>query len=175
MQTTFTLRKLAAAALPLLLSGQVMAAPPPNGAEAFVDVSARVIAPLQIQGTRELAFGTIVGGGYSGTLQVDYNSGVSSTGGVQTINQVPVTPTAAEFTVAGEPGYSYSVSLPADAIVLEPNGQTMTIDGFATDSTSRQIANNGGDVFHVGGVLNVPSNVAPGAYTGTFVVGVNYN
>lgn len=175
MQKKIAMCKLVAAVLPLLLSGQVMALPA-NGVEALIDVSARVIAPLQIQNTGGLSFGTIVGGGNGGTLGVNLDNTVHVTGGVQTINQGAVTsPMAAVFSVTGEPSYAYSVSLPNSSTVENQFGHQLTVGNFTILTAFRYLSMNGDDSFFVGGVLVVPSNVATGAYTGSFTVGVNYN
>lgn len=177
MQTIFTLRKLAVAALPLLMSGQVVALPP-TGAEATVNTTARVIAPLQIQNTVGLSFGTIVAGDQDGIVYIDSTDGSVITENVQMINQGGNSPARANFQVSGEPNMVYLINLPPRPINLSsPSGGSLVLNDLFHESSGgiRTLSSEGADEFKLGAILLVAANSNSGSYTANFTVEVNYN
>ncbi|HUS02304.1 MAG TPA: DUF4402 domain-containing protein [Chitinophagaceae bacterium] len=84
---------------------------------------------------------------------------------------------AASFKIISN-SYAYSVTLPANDILLTKNGSadTMIIDSFNITST-HATSNSGGEIFTVGAVLTVNAFQAEGNYTAAspVAVTVNYN
>jgi hypothetical protein len=98
-------------------------------------------------------------------------SGVTQFNGSGAIATAP-----AEFTISGENGYGYQITLPANNTVVlnDGNGHTMDITGFThnalgTFSTSPE-------TFQVGATLNVGAAQVSGTYVSpAFNVTVAYN
>lgn len=146
--------------------------------------TATVIRPITISNsTVDLAFGNIVPSGVAGTLQVSAAAVavVTPGGGITQPVATPGTRTAASFTVGGEGGFTYAITLPGVAqTITGPAAATMTVTGFAsspnaTGTLSNAIGAAGSETLYVGGTLNVGINQAAGNYTGTFSVTVAYN
>src|SRR5512133_7024 len=83
---------------------------------------------------------------------------------------------AAVFTVTGTTGATYSITLPASAIISF-GAIAMTVNSFTSTPTPTGTLAGGTETLRVGATLNVNGGQAPGLYTsGTpFVVTVNYN
>jgi hypothetical protein len=86
-------------------------------------------------------------------------------------------------TVNGEIGLSFGVTLPT-ATTLSNGSESMALDTFTistdvdSDPLNRLLEDVGGigsNGFGVGATLHVGADQAPGLYTGTFVVSVQYN
>lgn len=89
------------------------------------------------------------------------------------------TVSAAQFTVTGEPGYTYAITLPADFTLYESGvgPAFMLINAFSsTPSVSGNIS-GGTETVLVGATLNVSGSQTAGSYINTngFLVTVNYN
>ena len=82
------------------------------------------------------------------------------------------TVTAAEFTVTGLSDATYSITFPNSTTITNA-GNTMTIDNYTENATN--ILTGGSETFKVGATLNVNADQAAGAYTGNFIVTVDYN
>ncbi len=131
----------------------------------------RIAAPISISAGASMDFGTMTPTGTAGTVTV-------TPAGVRTSVNVDLfggTPAAASFSVTGEPGQAYFITLPSSA-TLSSGGDTMTIDTFTDDAGASPVLGIGGsDTFNVGATLNVGATQAAGTYSGTFSVTVNYN
>ncbi|MGE5708096.1 MAG: DUF4402 domain-containing protein [Bacteroidota bacterium] len=80
---------------------------------------------------------------------------------------------AASFLVTGKKNQPFVITLPS-TVTLSNGSQTMTVSNLtSTPSGSGFFPYNGFDL-KVGGRLNVNGNQAPGAYSGTLDVTVNY-
>lgn len=140
--------------------------------DATFEASATILEALAITKNVDLAFARIVpDAGTAGTVVV-------STGGVRTCAPVLTcsgTVAAADFTVVGADGASYSVTLPS-AANISSGGNNMLVQDFTTSLVGGNGTLTGGTSnFQVGGTLNVAAAQPSGAYTGTFTVTVNYN
>lgn len=117
-----------------------------------------------------LAFGDAVPTGVAGTITI-------ATGGGRTAVDIDLmggTISAAGFTVGGESGTNYTITLPASA-TLSGAGLDMTVDTFTDDSSGMSLCGCPFDDFNVGATLHVGASQAPGVYSGTFSVTAEYN
>ena len=131
-------------------------------------------AEIAIINNSPLAFGSFAAGS-GGTVTVS-PSGVCSVGGDVII--VIANCAAAEFTVTGDPNFTYFIDLPADNFVtLIGPGSDMSITQFISNPTGAngQLSAGGSQNLTVGGTLNVGNNQAPGSYSGNFTIIVDYN
>jgi hypothetical protein len=152
-------------------------------ASTFVPVQgrARVITPITLSNTdaQALDFGVIARGTIDATVIVAASAAPSvnvATGDAVIVSVASVPQTAAKFTVGGESGKSYAISIPNTASI-NSGSNSLSITNFtcskgATPTISSTTADN---VFYVGGTLSVPSAAVAASYTGTFNVTVNYN
>ncbi len=141
-----------------------------------------IFRPIVLSKNTDLSFGTVVrpitG---SGTITVDPATGDRTVDGAAAgINPGSGGAAArATFTVGGEGGQAFSISVPPDVTMTRSGGaETMvaTLNPTATTGAlSNSLGNNGSATFGVGGVLAVTSATTSGAYSGSFVVTVQYN
>lgn len=163
----------------LVLAGAAVSV---NGyaASATANGTATVIQPVAIAKNVDLDFGAIASPSSAGTVVVAASSSGtrSVTNGVVLVNTD--TGSAAKFTVTGESGTSYTLTLPSAAATIThtvDNTKTMTIDTW----TSSLAALDGGslasgtEVVYVGGTLNMGAAQTAGSYSGSFSVSVEYN
>lgn len=80
---------------------------------------------------------------------------------------------ADSFTVTGNTGQSFSVTLPASATISNGNN-SMTVSNFTSSCSVSCVLSNFTHTFKVGGTLTVPANAAIGEYTGTYSVSITY-
>lgn len=140
--------------------------------------TAEVITPISLTNTTPLLFGSIVPTGAPGTVTIDANTGARSASNVDVL---PVTGApsrsigTANFNVAGEPGFSYTIGLPT-SINIASGGDSMTVDMFTNKAVNLGTLSVGGaDSFSVGARLNVGATQPPGTYAGTFNATVTYD
>lgn len=135
-----------------------------------------VQAQITIVNTGGLSFGSFVAGS-GGTIAVATNGGRSKTGGVMLVAQGGSS-TAAQFTVSGTAAATYVITLPSDATVAlsDGNGHSMAVNSFVSyPSATGTLSGAGTQILSVGATLTVGNAQAPGSYTGSFPVTVNYN
>ena len=122
-----------------------------------------------------LSFGSFVAGA-GGTIAVATGGGRSKTGAVILVAQGGGG-TAAQFTVSGTATATYAITLPSDGTVLLSNGsRTMAVNSFVSyPSATGTLSGGGAQILSVGATLTVGNAQAPGSYTGSFPVTVNYN
>lgn len=164
---------LAIAVVMLAFAGTVQA----QTATATSNAAAVIIAPLSITNTSGLHFGTIMRSGALGTVSIA-TDGVRTSGGGVTLSALAPVHSVATFDVEGESGNDVIITLPASTTIT--NGAvTMTVDNFVSNPVAgpaNPVTLTGvATVLRVGATLNVAAGQASGAYTGTFVVTVNYN
>lgn len=143
---------------------------------ATASTSATIIAPISIVKDVDMDFGNVaVSPTLSGTVVLSPNSSRVQTGGV-TLPVTTGTVSAAQFTVNGESGTTYSISLPA-SVVLSNGANTMNVNSFTSTPTPTGTLTGGTEVILVGATLNVAAAQAAGLYTNPsdLVVTVNYN
>lgn len=150
-----------------------------------VAASTTIFRPITLTKTSDLKFGTIVrpaSGADTVTVAAADGARTLSTGNAVALTSgVHVAPTRAAFTVNGEGGQAFSISIPSTfnmtrtggaetlAITLTATATSGTLSGTLGDSSS------GSATFGVGGAMPVSSTTASGAYTGSFVTTVAYN
>lgn len=137
---------------------------------------ARVITPISIEntGAQGLDFGVIALGALESTVVVSAEATVPvnvSSGDAVVISSTPQK--AAKFTVSGESGQSYSITLPATATLVS-GLYSLTVSNFTcSNGAGGNIGTN--DLFYVGGELTIPAGATPAVYQGTFSITVAYN
>ncbi len=146
-------------------------------ASATATSSATIIQPITASSSANLAFGTIVKptGATVGTVSID------PTGGRTLTNVIGVSSggagTAASFSVVGEGGQAYSVSVPPNfSLVSGSSTLTVTTSNNAAvgANLSNTIGSPGSATFGVGGSFSLNSATASGNYTGTIQVIASY-
>jgi hypothetical protein len=179
-------RLLATTALSLgaaALSGSAFAANPDSDTAT---ATANVVVPISITKTSDLDFGRFAAGTAGGTVRVD-NSGarLAATGGV-ILTAAGSTPTAAVFDVTGDNNATYSIDAATgtDTALDDGNSHTMALalTGNLTGAANTAaipatgtLDGTGAQSIHIGGTLTVGATQAPGTYTGTITVTVDYN
>lgn len=162
--------------LRLAVVGAVAAASFATSAQAATTATgtatAEVLSSLTVTATADLQFGQIAAN-TGGTVTVNADSTVASSGALISTG----TRSPAAFDVVGSPNAMVVVSLPASPVDLTRSGgtETMSLGGFNTNPNGAfQLDASGNGAFNVGGTLSVASGQVPGAYSGTFVVSVEY-
>jgi hypothetical protein len=139
--------------------------------------SATVVTPISITKTADMNFGNIsVQSATGGTVVLSPASLRTPTGGV-TLPATAGTVTAASFTINGQDGYTYAVTLPTTDVTLS-NGAagTMVANDFTSDPATTGILTGGTQILNVGATLNIAAAQADGDYISpAFDVTVNYN
>lgn len=156
-----------------------------NVANKTVSVTgkARIITPITLAntGAQSLDFGVIARGTTESTVVVAANAAPSIN--VATGDAVVLTSaaqTAAKFTVGGESGKTYAITIPSTTQTIISGANSLNITNFTCSNltapaTSGTATIGVGDVFYVGGTLTIPVAAVAASYTGTFSVTVNYN
>ena len=141
---------------------------------ASADASARIVSPLQITKTADLAFGNIAAGPSAGTVDMDINDVRTSTGGVTLIAAGNVS-NAAAFDIIGYPDATFTISMPS-SILISFGANDMAVDNFVSSLGATSALDAQGEAaLKVGATLNVDANQPVGLYTGAFDVTVAYN
>ena len=135
--------------------------PKSTATNATAEASATMLTPLKLVKTQDLNFGKIASSNEQGTAVLTTESVISRTGGVAILDGI--TPTAAQFTVTGEEGQTYSMSAPA-SIELTSGSTNLTLAlVYDKEKTGNTLA-SGTSVISVGGTLTVPANTVAGEY-----------
>ncbi|HPE34349.1 MAG TPA: DUF4402 domain-containing protein [Bacteroidales bacterium] len=152
----------------MTIAVQNVSAQDPQSATA--DAAANIITPMTIQKIVDLNFGNIASPAQAGTVVLGTDNSRTPTNVI--LPSVTGTVTAAEFTVTGLSDATYSITFPNSTTITNA-GNTMTIDNYTENATN--ILTGGSETFKVGATLNVNADQAAGAYTGNFIVTVDYN
>lgn len=123
--------------------------------------------------TSNLAFGKFVAD-TGGTITIGTQGQRSRTGGVMLLGGGAVTAAAFSLTESGT-GTALkftTISLP-DTATMSSGANTMTLSGFVSDPANT-VLGTGRTTVQVGATLTVAPNQAPGNYSGSFTVTVNY-
>lgn len=145
-------------------------------ADAVSSAEATVVAPIAISNTAPLSFGKFSAG--SGGTVVLSPAGVrSSPGGVVLLAGSPGN--AATFNVTGDSNAGYAITLPAGSAVLtheSDSARTMSMGAWISEpSGTGRIPGTGPQAVTVGATLTVGEAQAPGRYSGSFNLSVEYN
>ena len=142
-----------------------------------VQGKARIITPITLAntGSQALDFGVIARGTTDATIVLSADAAPSRnvlTGDAVILTSAPQT--AAKFTVGGETGKTYAITIPSTTQTIISGANTLNINVFTcSNGATGTIGTN--DIFYVGGTLAVPAAAVAASYTGTFNVTVNYN
>jgi hypothetical protein len=144
------------------------------GAVLACTCAAAGAVPFRIATQQGLAFGSFAAG-TGGSVTVSPGGARSRSGGVALLSADAGH--AAIFNVTGNNNTTYTITLPAQAVLTEATGHTMTISSFTSspsDSTaSSGLLIGGSQLLYVGGTLSVGASQATGSYSGSFSVIVN--
>ena len=148
-------------------------------ATAQADAHATIVTPITIVKVNDLEFGNIAVGASSGSVDLDPNGGARTPSGGVTLPAVPGTVNPASFTVSGQAGYIYGITLPSTITIASgANSMTITnINSYPTVAAGGQLGSGGTETLFVGGTLGVAASQAAGTYStaATFPVTVVYN
>lgn len=146
---------------------------------ANAPTTATIVTPLAISKTVDMSFGNIAVNATAGTVVLSTANARTVTGGI-TLPGTTGTVAAAQFSVTGQNGYTYSITLPSSALTLTRTSgtETMSVDNFTNNiGATGTLSASGAQTIIVGATLNVGSSQAAGEYKNTtgFPVTVNYN
>ncbi|MCX6249150.1 MAG: DUF4402 domain-containing protein [Bacteroidetes bacterium] len=149
-----------------------------TGASTTASATATIVAPITITEILNMDFGLLAVNATLGTVELTPAASPVRTpaGGVTLITGGTIT--AAEFTVTGVAGYTYTITLPSTSTNILNGANFMWVDTWMDDKISHQgTLASGTDNFYVGGTLHVHASQAAGIYTSAtpFTVTVNYN
>ena len=152
---------------------------------ASADAMADIVTPINLTLEEDLNFANVaVQASVAGTVVLTPMAAPATrtaTAGCTLPVVTGTTPTAAEFTVAGEANYTYVITLPASCIITNQTGlggETMTVNTFTSSPSGTGTLNGSGlQILYVGATLNVSAGQVPGHYESEtpFDVTVNYN
>jgi len=142
-----------------------------------------VVRPLSFVIDDGLDFGNIIRGTTAGTVTVAPNGTRTATGGAILANGGGHKP--ASFAGMGTNNQRVDISLGANSIMVTGPGAPMRVHTFVVGSTPTAVLttaplrfriNSATGVFSfpIGATLDVGANQAPGKYTGTWTINLNY-
>jgi spore coat protein U-like protein len=156
-----------------------------GGATATGGVQVEILVPLSMARTSDMSFGQIAASNRAGTVTVDgATQRCSATAGVREFG----TCRSARFTGMGSRNANARIVISPTTSLTGP-GATMTLTGvFLHDDTSISVTRHtdtgdqsfgiasatGTYTLNLGGTLHVNADQAPGVYTGTIMVTVQY-
>lgn len=159
-------------------------------ATATGQAQAQVIDPLIVTRESDLEFGAVFAANSPGTVTVSSQGEATFAGGAQPacISGSCFAAHAARFTVRGEPGRSYVISVPSriTATGTATDGSDraappLSVGAITVRSASRpsegaagQLDVDGHDRFEVGGTLEIPAGLPSASYRATIPVIVTY-
>lgn len=148
-------------------------------ASATGHVIAEVIPVFTASETAQLNFGRFAPGPQGGKLILTPQSTISVLGSVY---KGTGSYNAASFYISGDIDASYSITLPADPVILKhtSSAKTMSIDEWFSDPApgiGTGMLQNGFQVVLVGATLNVGTlhDNPVGMYTGTYTITFDFN
>ena len=147
---------------------------------ALTNISAKIVHPISIQKLIDMNFGNIATNSLGGTIVLSTSGSRTSTGGI-TLPVQSGSPSAAEFEVSGEKGYTYSITLSTNTIQLrseEDPSETLAVSNFITDPIGTGTLNvDGIQRIRIGATLTVEPDQPSGNYISStpLQITVNYN
>lgn len=146
-------------------------------ATSIATSKAKVVNQISISNTggQILDFGSIAVGSVNSTIRITPSSSVSPNvlnGGDAFVLNL-ITQTAAKFTVTGDIGLSYLITLP-NTIQVKNGIHQLDVENF-TSSNGLSGVISASEIFYVGADLIIPSNAELGTYSASFNVIVSYN
>lgn len=142
----------------------------------FLGLARAAHAQPMVMNTQSLSFGKFVATS-GGSVTIAPAGFRTATGGVEVLNANTGNP--AEFVVSdNDPlnaSQAYILTLPADGTVSLTNGiASMAVSNFTSDPADTGMLTAGSQTIRVGATLSVQPGQAPGAYSGTFSIIINY-
>jgi len=155
------------------VAAPAVAAPVPATADA--KAHAKIMKPLQLVGTQDLDFGTLViSGTGSQVMHVDQTGSLTGCGAVITCSGTAQT---AVYNVKGTPNATVAVTVASPVVLTNANdGNTLNLTPDAPGTVVLDTnAPSVGDNFNIGGSITIDSAATTdGVYNGTFAVSVDY-
>ncbi|MEM6414236.1 MAG: DUF4402 domain-containing protein [Pseudomonadota bacterium] len=140
---------------------------------ATFEASANIVEALVLAKNTDLAFANIVPSAIDPGTVVVSPAGARNCAAALSCSGIV---SAADFSISGAPGATFTVTLPAAADISTSGGATMEVNNFTNSLVGNTGTLTGGNgTFQLGGTLNVGAAQAVGTYTGTFTVNVEYN
>lgn len=141
--------------------------------------TATLIKPISITTGAQMSFGTLTTSDLGGSVTfTSSGDGVAFVPGYNSITALTTTPTAATFTVNGEGGSAFTISLPETAQELSSGAEVvkLSLSDFKHNLTTIALDGTGEKVFQVAATLTIPANTVSGVFTSANIpVTVNYN
>lgn len=148
-------------------------------ASATGHINAEVITTLTAIETSQMNFGKFSPGPQGGELILTPENTISVLGGVWPGSG---THNAASFYVTGDPGISYTITLPSSPVEITHTGtaRTMTVEDWRSVpalSPGAGMLENGAQTVYVGATLKVGPLIdnPVGIYTGTYTITFDFN
>ena len=149
------------------------------GVSATATATATILTPLAILKNVDMSFGNLAVNATPGTVALSAAALPTRTPGGGVTLMTGGTVTAANFTVTGLVDATYSITLPADGVVLLTGpGTDIAANSFVSSPTvaAGGILTGGSEILYVGATLTIAGSQAFGVYTSlAFTVTVNYN
>jgi len=134
--------------------------------------------PISILKNTDMNFGTIAASSGGGAVVLSPSGSRIASGSI-ILPSLTGNVSAAQFTVTGEPGYTYAITLPADFTLYESGvgPAFMVVNAFTRTPSATGTLSGGTETVLVGATLNVSGSQTAGSYTNAagFEVIVNYN
>ena len=147
-------------------------------ASATATASATIVTPISITKNTDMNFGNVaVNATTPGTVLMT-PAGARTPGGGVTLPATAGPVAAASFTVDGQAGYTYAITLPTLPLAITSGSNSMDVHSFTSSPSSTGTLDvNGTETLTVGATLDVDAAQAAGTYVSAtpFEVTVNYN
>ena len=147
-------------------------------ASATATATATIVTPISLTKTTDMNFGNVaVNATTPGTVLMT-PAGARTPGGGVTLPATAGPVAAAAFTVDGQAGYTYAITLPTLPLQITNGSANMNVSLFtSTPSATGTLDVSGTETLTVGATLTVGSAQAAGTYVSAtpFTVTVNYN
>lgn len=151
-----------------------------SSATQSTNATVKIVQPITLTKDADLAFGTVVKPtSGSNTVTISTGSDTPALTGAGDAALATSTTSRAAFTVGGEGGQTFSITVPASVNMTRSGGSetlavTLTASG-ATGTLSGSMGSAGSTTFTVGGAFTVASTTLSGNYSGAFNTTVAYN
>jgi hypothetical protein len=141
-----------------------------------------IVTPLSFVTVSQLNFGKLIASNQAGTVTLATDGTRTVTNGIITVGNGT---SVARFAGFGRSGQDVDISLGSNTIFLTGPGTRMRVRDFTIGSTPSAVlsttrqrfrisSTNGAFLFPVGATLEVGARQAPGVYTGTYQVILQY-
>jgi hypothetical protein len=152
-----------------------------SSASQSTTASVKIVQPISLAKNANLAFGTVVkpsSGSNTVTISNASDTPALTGGGDASLASASTTSRAA-YTVTGEGGQTFNISVPASVTMTRSGGsETLSVTltpSAASGTLSGAFGAAGTQTFTVGGAFTVASTTLSGNYSGSFSTTVAYN